>query len=93
MGVLGTHLGVVATIAEPPCTTPGVLGIPLGVLGTPPEGLDIPLEVLGTALGVLGSAAGVLGTSSLASPPLWMTRCSRTKVLVKPPACPVLGLF
>ena len=67
-----------------------MLGIPPGVLGTPPGGLGIPLEVFGTALGVLSSVAG---TSSPASPPPWMTKCSTTKVLVKPPASPVLGLF
>ena len=103
MGVLGTRPRVVATTAEPPSATPSVLGIPLGVLGTPPgvlgispEVLGISPEVLGTALGVLGSLAGVLDippkvldTSSPASPPPWMTKCSTTKVLVKPPASPM----
>ena len=95
MGVLDTHPGVVGTTTEPLGTTPGVLGIPLRVLGTPPGVLGIPPEVLGTApevldstAGVLGTPPGVLGTYSAASPPPWMTKCSATKVLVKPTASP-----
>ena len=71
-GVFGTHPGVVDTTAGPLDITPGVL--------------DTPPRVLGTTPVVLGSIAGVVGTSSPASPPPWMTKCSTMKVLVKPPA-------
>ena len=98
-GVLGTRPEVVATTAEPPGSTPGVLGIPPKVLDTPPGVLGIPPEVLSTAsevldstAGVLGAPPGVRGTCSAASPLPWMTKCSTTKVLVKPPASPMLGL-
>ena len=85
-GVLGTRLVVVATTAEPPGTTPGVLGIP-------PEVLDTAPGVLSSVTGVLGTPSGVLDTSSPVSPPPWMTRCSTTKVSVKPSASPVLRLL
>ena len=85
-GVLGTRPKVVATTAKPPGSTPGVLGIPLGVL-------DTALGVLSSVVGVLDTPPGMLDTSSLASPPPWMTKCSTTKVLVKPSAFRVLGLF
>ena len=93
MGVFGTRPRVVATTTEPLGTTPDVLGIPPEVLCTPLGVLSIPPEVLGIAPGVLGAPPGVLGTSSLASPPPWMTKCSTTKVLEKLPAPPMLRLL
>jgi len=70
-----------------------VVGTAAGVLGTTTRVVDTPVGVLSTALVVISSAARVVGTSSLASPPLWMTKCSTMKVLVKLPASPVLGLL
>ena len=80
--LIGTTARPLGSATEAFGTRPGVVGITVGPLGTTPG-------VLGTSPRVLGSVSGVVGASSPASPPPWMTKCSTTKVLVKPPASPM----
>ena len=85
-GVLGTSLVVVGTTAR-------LLSSATGVLDTRPRVVNTTIGPLGTSPGVLGSVARVVCTSSRASPPPWMTKCSTMKVLVKSLASPMPKLF